>query len=128
MSETVESLKARIAELEKLVYVPGLWKCAKCNFSLMQATISANSGAVSTRDQPGERCPNCDVPLWRVTERESSDGIALRCEEAIVEASTLRASLKKIAERAEDNLPMRTPGAMVHIAEVALANPFKVKG
>lgn len=89
-SETIEALKARVAELERLVYVPGLWKCAKCKFSLMQATISAHSGAIGTRDEPGERCPNCDVPLWRVTERDSGNELAVRCEEAILECIELR--------------------------------------
>ena len=41
-------LAARVAELEALVYVPGLWSCPKCKFQLMQANLHAHSGNVSS--------------------------------------------------------------------------------
>lgn len=49
------------------VYVPGFWQCAKCEFSLVQSSLNANTGNVSAADNTGENCPNCDVPLWRVS-------------------------------------------------------------
>lgn len=74
-AEEIQRLQARIRELEALVYVPGLWRCGKCNFQLVQATLHAGDGSISTRDKPGEQCPNCDVPLWRITEREAGNSL-----------------------------------------------------
>lgn len=66
-------------ELAKLVYVPGLWRCAKCDFHLTQMNLNANSGTVTARDDPGEKCPNCDSPLWRVTERDARQEAQREC-------------------------------------------------
>jgi uncharacterized protein with PIN domain len=70
LSEENDRLIARIAELEKLVYVPGQWRCAKCNFRLTQSNLYVESGTVGPRDEPGDKCPNCDGPLWRVSAME----------------------------------------------------------
>jgi hypothetical protein len=90
-----------VEELEKQVYVPGLWRCAKCKFTLMQANLHAQSGAVKAMDRPGEKCPNCDSPLWRVTERQAGNYMVDRCEEqmkrvvaAEAEVELLRAALQ----------------------------------
>lgn len=48
-------------------FVPGQFCCAKCGFTLMQATLQAETGEISERDDPGEKCPNDGAPLWRVT-------------------------------------------------------------
>lgn len=65
-----EFVAVKIAEaieaLECKIYLPGQWSCPKCGFRLTQRTLHAADGCVSTRDQTGERCGNCDVPLWRV--------------------------------------------------------------
>lgn len=65
---------------EDLVYVPGLWRCAKCKFELVQATLNAVDGTVSARDTPGEKCPNCQSPLWRVTERDARQEAQRECD------------------------------------------------
>lgn len=72
------------------IHVPGLWRCALCNFVLMQSTLSAVDGTIGSRDEPGERCPNDNAPLWRVTWREHATELATRCESAIKEAASLR--------------------------------------
>lgn len=65
---------------EDLIYVPGLWRCAKCKFELVQATLNARDGTVSARDTPGEKCQNCSRPLWRVTEREARQEAQRECD------------------------------------------------
>jgi rubrerythrin len=73
-------------EVEKLrsqVYVPGLWRCAKCSFHLSQANLNMHDGSVTSRNDPGDKCPNCNVPLWRVTEREAGNQMVDRCEELL---------------------------------------------
>ncbi len=62
------------------LYVPGLWRCAKCKFELVQATLNARDGTVSARDTPGEKCPNCQSPLWRVTERAARQEAQRECD------------------------------------------------
>ena len=92
-AQEFKRLNARIAELEALVYVPGLWRCAKCKFQLVQAVLSASTGAVHSHDKPGEKCPNCAGPLWRVTERQAGNDMADRCEQAVLRNLGLEAAL-----------------------------------
>lgn len=61
----VEAGAKRIEAAERLVYVPGVWRCPKCNFRLVQSNLNANTGTVTARDEPGDKCPNCASPLWR---------------------------------------------------------------
>lgn len=59
---------------------------------------------------------NRDMDMYRDHgDRKSEQVIALQQSDR-----RLRDALRKISEKAEDNLPMRTPGSMVHLAEVAL--------
>jgi len=62
-----------IEALEREVYVPGLWRCPKCEFHLCQATL--------------DKCPNCDSPLWRVTERAARNEMVKRCEQLLKDLS-----------------------------------------
>lgn len=78
----IAETRAEIERLKSLVYVPGLWRCAKCNFSLVQANLNAKDGTVTARDKPGDKCPNCDSPLWRVTERDAGNEMVDRAEDA----------------------------------------------
>lgn len=88
-----DALRAEVERLSALVYVPGLWRCAKCNFALHQRTLSAGDGTVMARDEPGEKCPNCDVPLWRVTERDASNEMIDRADEEITAREAAEARL-----------------------------------
>jgi uncharacterized protein with PIN domain len=70
LSEENDRLISEVSKLEKRVYVPGQWRCAKCNFRLMQSNLYVASGTVGPRDEPGDKCPNCNGPLWRVSAME----------------------------------------------------------
>lgn len=117
--------KKRADEAEALVYAPGRWKCAKCNFTLQQANLNARDGTVTARDKAGDECPNCASPLWRVswkTEAQENMDIAeaqwARAVAAESELTALRArvaelegALTPFAERAtrwEENHPVRS--------------------
>ncbi|MGJ5163208.1 hypothetical protein [Bradyrhizobium sp. HKCCYLR1051] len=63
------------------VYIPGVWRCPKCSFSLLQSNLNAADGSVTARDEPGDTCPNCNGPLWRVTWKEHAEDLAIRCEQ-----------------------------------------------
>jgi rubrerythrin len=66
----LDDFETELTRLECLVYVPGVWRCAKCDFRLIQSNLNANTGTITARDTPGDKCPNCHSPLWRVTERQ----------------------------------------------------------
>ena len=53
-------------------YIPGVFRCAKCNFRLVQSNLNAADGTVTARDNAGEKCPNCSVPLWRVSWKDEA--------------------------------------------------------
>src|SRR6516165_9952866 len=50
-------LRARVAELERLVYVPGVMRCAKCKCSLVTTALDASSGRFAADSSP-QTCPN----------------------------------------------------------------------
>lgn len=81
--------------LDARVHVPGMWRCAKCQFVLVQSNLNAVDGAVTARDHAGDRCPNCDVPLWRVTWREHAKEMAERAEELINRTQELEGALRE---------------------------------
>lgn len=97
-TDKVRELGAEVARLEKQVYVPGLWRCPKCNFQLVQANLHAATGTVSARDEPGDKCPNCNRPLWRTTERQARKEMELRCEEQMTRAEKAEAALAEAAK------------------------------
>ncbi|TIN76725.1 hypothetical protein [Mesorhizobium sp.] len=55
------------------IYAPGVWRCPKCRFRLIQANLNARDGTVTARDVPGDHCPNCSSPLWRVTWKDEAE-------------------------------------------------------
>lgn len=80
--ETVALLDEAAAALFRAeatkTYIPGVWRCAKCNFRLVQSNLNARDGTVTPRDEPGEPCPNCKRPLWRVSWKdEAQENLAL---------------------------------------------------
>lgn len=69
-------MKKRIAELESQVFVPGQWRCAKCNFTVQKMTLDIAGDRVGVSDKDKnepEKCPNGCGPLWRVTERDAGN-------------------------------------------------------
>lgn len=73
VAQALSDLRAEVERLEKLVYVPGVWRCAKCNFRLISSHLNARNGTFTANNAPGEKCPNCDCSMWRVTERDAGN-------------------------------------------------------
>lgn len=102
---TQRGLWQDIEELRASCYVPGEFRCPKCGFCLSQFKLSATTGAIGDRDEPGERCPNDGSPLWRVTWKEratdhyerATEEIAAR-KSAEAERDALREAIRNIAE------------------------------
>jgi hypothetical protein len=75
-------LRARVEELEQLVYVPGVMRCAKCKCSLVTTTLDASSGRFAADNSP-QTCPNGCGPMWRKTEREAGNELIDQMDRAI---------------------------------------------
>lgn len=95
-----------------LVYVPGVFRCAKCGFRVVQSDLNARDGTVTARDEPGEKCPNDGAPLWRVTYRddlaeahEQWEVQVKRAAEAEAKLSDAYSALRSIAEGNLGDLP-----------------------
>jgi hypothetical protein len=77
------------------IYVPGLWRCAKCKFTLVQANLNVADGSVTARDEP-DRCPNCNLPLWRVTERAARIEAEQMAEQAVTQRIDIEDVLRSL--------------------------------
>jgi hypothetical protein len=87
-ADALDAAEARIKELEgenerlaKLVYVPGVTRCAKCGLRLISSTLDASSGQIAANTSP-QQCPNDCGPMWRVTERDAGNEVCDRLEAA----------------------------------------------
>jgi hypothetical protein len=87
-------LKKEIERLEKLVYVPGLWKCAKCKCTTVCTNLHVNTGGFSANNSP-QQCPNDCGPMWRVTERDAGNELIDRYSK---DADHKRLALKELHE------------------------------
>ena len=57
-------------DMVEAAFVPGVFRCAKCGFQLIQSNLNATDGMITARDAPGDKCPNDGSPMWRVSWRE----------------------------------------------------------
>lgn len=102
----IEELLVRIKQLEALVYVPGLFRCAKCKFQLNRIEIHAQSGNMRADNTP-DSCPNCTRPLWRVTERDAGNDLCDRLEAMQLKLNELTEAKKRVYESFElDIVPL----------------------
>lgn len=76
-----------------LIYVPGVWCCPKCQFTLVQSNLNAADGSVTARDTPGDKCPNCDSPLWRVSWQQQAKEMGERAEAEVLRSRALDKAL-----------------------------------
>ena len=91
-------------------FVPGAWRCPKCSFRLTQCHLNSKDGTVTDRDDPGEKCPNCYGPLWRVTWMdEANENLAL-AENQLERALTAE---RRVAELETVLLPFSISGGLV---------------
>jgi hypothetical protein len=93
-----DRLMAEVERLARLVYVPGLWRCAELH--LVSSTLHAHSGTISANNEP-QQCANGCGPMWRVTERDAGN----RAIDAhIAEREKLNAQIAELAKTLSDVL------------------------
>lgn len=53
-------------------YVPGVWRCPKCNFRQINSYLNMGDGTITANPKPCD-CPNCKKPMWRVTWKDEAN-------------------------------------------------------
>ena len=56
------------------IFVPGVFGCEKCGFRLAKSFLNARDGSVTVKDTCDDDCPNCAIPMTRITwEQDARD-------------------------------------------------------
>ena len=97
-----DALRAECERLERLVYVPGLLKCAKCKCTLISNTLNASSGLVKANNEP-QQCPNGCGPMWRVTERDAGNDVCDQLDKAVDALKQAERDVKRWQNEAKIN-------------------------
>lgn len=130
VEDTARVCAEQADEIRSTKYVPGVWRCAKCEFELVQSFLNAGTGTITARDDPGETCPNCGTTLWRVSWKDWANETAQRLDETWDELQALkkRALKSEPAPRAVSvqeaakvllDAPRSKTGPMAHAGRVA---------
>lgn len=77
--------------------VPGVMRCAKCEFQLVRTNLYVNSGTTGPGDSKTEPCPNGCGPLWPVTWKQWAEEAQKTAERFFEEAKAERAKLDEMA-------------------------------
>lgn len=88
-------LEAPVGPLKRNpLFVPGVMRCAKCNFALVRTNLYVQSGTTGQGHNETEPCPNGCGPLWPVTwEQEAREAYAV-VERYFDEAQALRRAVQ----------------------------------
>lgn len=88
---------------ERKDLVPGVMRCAKCEFQLVRQVLAVNLGEVFAGDSKTEPCPNDCGPLWPVTWKQyaeqamdAAESMADRAFAAEKEVKQLRGELSAL--------------------------------
>ncbi|WP_043006101.1 hypothetical protein [Comamonas testosteroni] len=88
---------------ERTDLVPGVMRCAKCEFQLVRQVLAVNLGEVFAGDSKTEPCPNDCGPLWPVTWKQyaeqamdAAESMADRAFAAEKEVKQLRGELSAL--------------------------------
>jgi len=90
-----DEAEARADNAETLIYVTGLWRCAKCGCQTVSAFLHASTGRTAPNHAP-QTCPNECGPMWRVTERDAGNRLADRYVELQAKNARLRGTITSI--------------------------------
>jgi hypothetical protein len=81
-----QALEQQLEEANKSQYMPGRLKCVKCNFVLISTNIHVMDGSFSANNK-SETCPNCDVPMWKVTYKDEYEETGERMKQVLKETA-----------------------------------------
>lgn len=78
-----------LEKLNELVFLPGNFICEKCNFILIKSTLYTLNGIMTSDNELGDTCPNCETILRRMTWKEAYSDIYKICENQINRSAAL---------------------------------------
>jgi len=79
----VIELVEEIPDLASKVYVPGSYKCPKCNFRLVTNILYAKSGTIGVKHHHGDPCPNDGEKMIPVTWEEDAREMSAKMLQAV---------------------------------------------
>lgn len=83
----------------ELNLVPGVMRCARCDFKLHRMNLNVNVGTVTAGDNKTEPCPNGCGPLWPVTWKQEADDCMKAAEELLDRAVAAEKALEDLRTR-----------------------------
>ncbi len=95
--EQNERLREANMALQKLVLVPGEWKCLKCGLQMTFKVLNTSDGSVGMDESGPHICPNNCGLMEQVTEREWGIRMGEASERYFNEAQKLRSALEPFA-------------------------------
>lgn len=75
--------------------VPGVMRCAKCEFQLYRTNLNMGAGTVTAGNSNTEPCPNGCGPLWPVTWKQWAEQLQDSAERLAIERNDLLADAKR---------------------------------
>ena len=84
-----------VPDLYRLAFMPGQFRCPKCEFQLSKQTMFMQSGSIgiSESDLESELCPNDGTPMVHVTYKEQLEAYDKRLRQELDEVDRLKALL-----------------------------------
>jgi hypothetical protein len=127
----IHSLRQQVAELEadrerlgKLVYLPGIHECRKCNLLQISTNLHVMDGSTSA-DNTSKECANGCGPMWKVTYKDSFNEVMQRAEKAESQLSAYREALERLRDCDWVITPHDRMDAVRDIARKALTGDTK---
>lgn len=114
------------AERDKFKYVPGVMRCAKCEFQCIKSVINMSTGSITAGNSDPEKCPNGCGPLWRMSWEDFSRDHAQAAEKYVKELRSCEAERDALRARIED-AEKQEPASKDLIRDVFLRNGFTIK-
>lgn len=91
--------------------VPGVLHCAKCGFRLNKVTLNASDGNAYANNEP-DTCPNCNVPMWRVSWKDEAEYAYKVCESQLDRALKAEATIAQLKNRPTEDAYLRACRAL----------------
>ena len=104
----------QVASDERKDLVPGVMRCAKCEFQLVRQVLAVNLGEVFAGDSKTEPCPNGCGPLWPVTWKQYAEQAMDAAETMADRAFAAEKEVKQL--RGEGIAPQAAPAAVAATA------------
>lgn len=95
--EVIKLIEDLEVERDKLKYVSGKFRCAKCGLVLYSRTINMSDGGVYNNNEPTICSNNCG-PMWRISVKDELAEVGKRLDGMALEVIKYKEKLQSIEE------------------------------